>query len=397
MGESSGETTPVPRATVQQGPYPQSKADADVINFGLGQPSPRLLPLSLLHDAAHRRLGPGGDPLQLQYGAIAGDEGFRSTVASMLSRRYRFDVAASGLMATGGISSALALVSQVFDRPGQAVVCSDPTYFLAKGIFESQGMPVVGIPVDDGGMRVDLLEHQLRHTGLRPSLVYCIPSFHNPCGVTLEPTRARRLVQLAESFDFVIVADEPYVMLHSGEVPPPCMMSYDAGTGRVLSLGSFSKILAPGLRLGWGHAEPTLIERMCGHGALRSGGGLNPVVGSLVADIIETGALERHIDHLRTTFEVRARVLTCALRAQLPALRFTAPAGGYFVWLELPEGHDASALLERARAKGVAFTAGTRCAVDLDLSRYLRLSFAFYEPHEIERGVQRLASALHDQ
>jgi DNA-binding transcriptional MocR family regulator len=381
--------------TTQTGEHPQTPAGPEAINLGLGQPSPCLLPLALVHAAATARLGPGADPLVLQYGAIHGPESFRHALAELLSRRYRTPVSAAQLLVTGGISSALAFASQLFARAGQPVVCSDPTYFLAKGIFESQGLPVVGVPVDDDGMDVDALERRLAE-GLRPAFVYCMPSFHNPAGVCLEPERARRLVALAERHDFLVVADEPYVMLHFGDDPPPCMMAYDEGRGRVLSLGSFSKILAPGLRLGWVHAAEPLVERFSQHGALRSGGGLNPVIASIVQGVIEGGDLDRNIEHLRATLGERARVLWQALRRHLPASAVAQPRGGYFVWVPLPMGADAMALLERGQAHGVRFTPGPRCAVERDLRGFLRLSFAFYESDELELGMERLAALLRE-
>lgn len=379
--------------TTQTGQYPQTAAGPEAINLGLGQPSPSLLPLALVHDAAAARLGAGADPLVLQYGAIAGPESVRHALAGVLTRRYRHPVSAGQLLVTGGISSALAFASQIFARAGQTVVCSDPTYFLAKGIFESQGLPVVGVPVDQGGMQVDALEQRLA-AGLRPAFVYCMPSFHNPAGVCLEPARARRLVELAERYDFLVVADEPYVMLHFGEAPPPCMMVYDEGRGRVLSLGSFSKILGPGLRLGWVHASEALIERFSQHGALRSGGGLNPVVASIVEGVIESGGLDRNIEHLRAVLGGRAQVLWQALQRWLPACEVEEPRGGYFVWVPLPAGMDATVLQERGDAAGVRFTPGSRCAVERDLRGFVRLSFAFYEAAELELGVQRLAGLL---
>lgn len=382
--------------TTQTGQYPQTPAGPEAINLGLGQPSPSLLPLAMVHDAATRRLGAGADPLVLQYGAIAGPESFRAALAGVLTRRYRWPVKASELLVTGGISSALAFASQLLARAGQTVACGDPTYFLAKGIFESQGLPVVGVPVDDGGMQIDVLEARLA-AGLRPAFVYCMPSFHNPCGVCLEAARARRLVELAERYDFLVVADEPYVMLCFGDEPPACMMAYDEGRGRVLSLGSFSKILGPGLRLGWVHAAEGLVERFSQHGALRSGGGLNPVVASIVEGVIESGGLDRNIDHLRTVLGTRAKVLWGALRRQLPALEVAEPRGGYFVWVPLPAGVDANELLAKGEAQGVRFTPGSRCAVERDLRGFARLSFAFYEPTELELGVERLAAVLRSQ
>ncbi|MCA9710865.1 MAG: PLP-dependent aminotransferase family protein, partial [Myxococcales bacterium] len=285
------------KPTVQMGELIQSHAGPEVINLALGQPSPRLLPLERIAEAAAARLGPGADRLVLQYGVIEGPESFREALADLMRVRYRYPITASELLVTGGISSALSFVSQVFARPGQPVVCSDPTYFLAAGIFESQGLPIVGIPVDEHGLQVDVLEQRLA-AGLRPAFVYCIPSFHNPTGVELAPARARHLVALAERYDFLVIADEPYVMLSADGVPPPCMVSYDEGRARVLSLGSFSKILAPGLRLGWLHGAAPLLERFAAHGALRSGGGLNPLVTSIVHGVIASGELDRHIDLL---------------------------------------------------------------------------------------------------
>ncbi len=379
--------------TIQTGEFPQSQAGPEVINLGLGQPSPRLLPLALLAEAAATRLGAGNDPLVLQYGSIRGALGLREVLAALMTERYRFEVDAAQLLMTGGISSALSFVSQVFARPGQSVVCSDPTYFLARGIFESQGLPVVGVPVDADGLRVDDLERRL-HEGLRPAFVYCMPSFHNPTGVQLAPARAEHLVALAERYDFLVIADEPYVMLGFADSPPPCMVSYDRGRDRVLSLGSFSKILGPGLRLGWLHGAEPLLERFSLHGALRSGGGLNPMVGSIVTDVIESGALGRHIDELRATFAERCGALSIAVRSQLPTASFTEPEGGYFVWVRLPEGLDAGDLFERAVDHAVGFCPGPRCAVQRDLSGFVRLCFAFYEADELREGVERLASLV---
>lgn len=378
--------------THQAGPFPQTPAVPGVIDFGLGQPSPSLLPLAAIARAAGERLGGDADPLVLQYGTRRGHLGFREALAELLSREYGHAVSAHQLAVTGGTSLALSMVSQVFARPGSVVVCSDPTYFLAAGIFATQHLEVVGVPTDHGGLDVEALARRLR-AGLRPAFVYCIPSFHNPCGVTLHAERARRLIELAERHDFVVVADEPYPLLHFGE-PPPCMMSFDEGRGRVLSLGSLSKILAPGLRLGWAHGEPPLINRLIDHGSLRSGGCQNPVIASVVHGTIESGFLVEHLAHLRRVLGERAGALVRALSERLE-LDVSRPGGGYFVWLDLGDGLDTTELLALSRAEyDVRFTPGARCAVERDLRGCLRLCFAFYEVVELELGVERLARAL---
>lgn len=376
--------------THQLGDYPQTPAGQDVINFGLGQPSPSLLPLDAVASAARDSLV--GDPLMLQYGTRAGYAGFREALGRFLTEGYGHPVTAEELAVTGGTSLALSLVSQIFGDPARPVVCSDPTYFLAAGIFATQGLSIVGVPADADGLIVDELAARLA-SGLSPAFVYCIPAFHNPCGVTLAPERARRLVDLADRYDFLIVADEPYPLLHFGTAPP-CMMTFDEGRGRVLSLGTMSKILAPGLRLGWAHASPPLLARLMDHGALRSGGCLNPVVARIVHGTLDSGFLQTHIAELRTTLATRAQAMVHALESALE-VALPMPGGGYFVWLDLGEGVDTQKLLGRCRAEHrVGFTPGARCAIDRDLRSCLRLSFSFYDVPEIERGIAALAQGI---
>ncbi|WP_428261855.1 PLP-dependent aminotransferase family protein [Haliangium sp.] len=367
--------------------------DDSILHLGRGQPSPSLLAADAIR-AAVAALSEDRMSAALAYGANGGPMDLRQALAEFLSERYRTPVAARELALGGSISLALALVCQLFTRTGDVVVCEDPTYFHAHSIFATAGVELRGIPIDADGLRVDLLERALAEDELRPALVYCIPSFHNPTAVTLAPARARRLVELADVYDFLIVADEPYPLLHFDPAPPPCMMSYDRGRARVLALGSLSKLLAPGLRTGWVHAHPSLIERFVGHGSIVSGGGLNPFTGAILHRLLDRGALGDHVDHLRAVYSRRAQALGEAVRGALPECHFRSPRGGYFLWLALAPGSDSTALFERARAHGVLFTPGPRCAVSRDLRGFVRLSFAYYDEGDLGRGVERLAQLL---
>jgi 2-aminoadipate transaminase len=378
--------------TSQGGRFVQTSAPPGVINLGLGQPSPGLLPLAEIGRAAQAQLAGGGDPLVLQYGAVLGDPEFRGSLARWLSDAYGHPVAAEQLMVTAGTSSALSFVSQTFAAPGATVVSEDPTYFLANGVFQSAGLSVRGVPIDEHGLDLVALERLLA-SGVRPAFVYVIPAYQNPTGACLQPERARELVALADRHDFLIVADEPYVALrYDDSAPFGSMMRHDEGRARVLSLGSFSKLLGPGLRLGWAHAEPKLIERLSLHGTLRSGGCFNPVIANIVHHTIDSGFLTAHVEQLRAVFGARASALTAALREHVPSARFEPPRGGYFCWVGLDESIDSEALLDRAT--DLRFIPGRRCAVERALASFVRLSFSFYEEHELVEGVRRLARLI---
>jgi DNA-binding transcriptional MocR family regulator len=375
--------------THQLGTHPQTAATTACIDLGLGHPSPSLLPAAELARLAGERIG--RERLLLQYGTVRGELGFREALAGFLRAAGLGPVSAEQLLVTGGTSTALAIASQTLARPGQRVLCSDPTYFLARGIFEAHGLEVVGVPVDSGGLRVDALAEELRRDPDRTALIYCMPGFHNPCGVTMSSRRRARLVELADRYDAVILADEPYNLLAYEGSPPESLFFEDRGRGRVVSLGSFSKILAPGVRLGWLQASEALLARISGHGALQSGGGLNPVIAATVHGAIESGFQLEHLLRLRQRYTQTSRALVRAVRRRLPRAIFDEPTGGYFAWIDLGSDVSTSAMLGRARAAGVGYTPGERCAVTGDFDRFVRLCFSFYEVAEIDRAVELLA------
>lgn len=368
----------------------QTRIQEGVIDLGVGHPSLELLPLEELRQAAQHRLSQG-DPSILQYGAELGDARFRADLARFLGQHYGFAVEPETLLVTAGVSQALDLVCTTFTQPGQVVLVEEPTYFLSLGIFRDHHLQVVPIPTDEQGLDVEALEAALhRH---QAALLYTIPTFQNPTGTTLSQHRRERLVELSQQHGFLIVADEVYQLLSYREAPPPSLARY-LDTGSVLSLGSFSKILAPGLRLGWIQAAPRLLQKLTQNGLVASGGGLNPFTSSIVRSALELGWQEQHLQKLRHTYRARLEAMLGALSRSGLRPRYR-PEGGYFVWLELDPALDTQALLERALQAGVRYQPGGKFSSQGRFAHALRLCFAYYEPPDLVEGVRRLTAALH--
>ena len=364
----------------------------DTINFGIGQPSPDLLPVRLIREATEDFLAKA-DPLDLNYGERQGDRRFRESLAGFLSRHYDHPVAADALYISGGNSQALDFICGLFTRPGDTVFIEEPTYFLAHRIFADHGLDVVGIPMDADGMRIDVLEEKLGEH--RPSLVYTIPSFHNPCAVTLSAERRRKLAALSREHGFYIAADEVYQLLHYTEQEPPPAMGTMIDEGNVLSMGSFSKIMTPGLRLGWIQAAKEPMERILASGFVNSGGAVNHFSSQVMRHAIDLGRQQSMLDHVRTGYGRRVDAMDEYLAAELgDQARWEKPLGGYFFWLELGSGQDSSKLKSLALDAGTGFQPGPVFSCGNAFGNWIRLSFAHYRREQIREGIGRLATLI---
>ncbi len=369
----------------------QTSVPQGCIDLGIGHPSPSLLPLALLRAAAARRLG-GEDRSFLQYGYEQGDLAFRAALAQYLEEASRVAVSPEHLFVSNGVSQALDLLCSLYARPGDTVLVEEPAYFLALRIFADHGLRTVGVPTDRSGLIPEALEEAARRH--HPLFLYTVPSHQNPTGATLPADRRRRLAVLSEELGFLIVADEVYHLLSYGGQPPAPFSAF-VPEAKVLSLGSFSKILAPGLRLGWIHAGPALLRPLVRCGVLDSGGGLNPFTAAVVGSLLERGELAPHVETLKAVYGERARLMAELLERELPAgVRFGRARGGFFLWLTLPEGAEASALLPAARAAGVAFLPGARFSATGGMRSCLRLSFSYYDTQQLAAGARRLARVL---
>jgi DNA-binding transcriptional MocR family regulator len=341
------------------------------IDLGIGQPSADLLPVELLHRASESFFE-NAEPFELTYGEKPGDTRFLESLAGFLTGAYGSVANPGSLFLTGGNSQAI----------------DEPSYYLAFQIFRDHDLDIVGIPMDDDGPRLDELEQAL--AGVTPAFLYTIPSYHNPTGHCSTDARRQRIVELSRQHDFRIVADEPYQLLYYRDVPPNAYGTMTASE-TVVSLGSFSKILAPGMRLGWIQTCESLREEILANGFIRSGGSINHISSHLVRHAIENELLDSHLEKLRDAYRGRVEAMDDALHRHFDGLAgWSRPDGGYFFWLRFNESVNTGRLREKARQLETGFQAGMSFSSRGQLRNFLRLSFAHYGEDDIREGVTRM-------
>lgn len=362
-------------------------APPGTINFGIGQPSADLLPVDLLRDASLAFLD-SAQNIELNYGVPQGDERFRHSLAGFLSCEYDADVNPDSLLVSAGNSQAIDLVATVFANAGDTVFVEEPSYFLAFQIFRDHGLNIVSIPVDENGLKIEYLMQQLALH--KPAFLYTIPTFHNPGGQSLSHSRRLELLRLSVEHDFLIVADEVYHSLSYEGVPPPAFGTH-IEYGSVVSLGSFSKILAPALRLGWIQTAPRQIQRLLSSGQINSGGSLNHYTSHIVRLAIDLGLQEKHLTTLREEYGRRAVAMNAALEKFFSKdAQWLRPTGGYFFWLRFRADIDTAKFRDAASDAETGFQAGQNFSNAGALRNCLRLSFAHYDEFDIARGIKRL-------
>jgi DNA-binding transcriptional MocR family regulator len=376
--------------------FQQVVVAAGVIDLGVGQPNNGILPVDYIRRAAAMQFG--DSPEFLQYGAEWGDGHHRIALSEYLTEAYATPVAAEQLFSTNGNSQALEMLCTVMTEPGDVVIVEEPTYFLAFQMFRDHGLEIRTVPLDADGLDVDALIDEVaavRLAGKRVAFVYTIPAFQNPTGITMSAQRRRDLVDAAAAHEVLVVADEVYHLLRfaPGQMPPPLSAYVD--TGPILSIGTFSKILAPGMRLGWIHGSVERLTALADSGLILSGGGLNPLPSTLATAMMRMGWQGEYVEWLRATFAQRSATMVAALVEHMPEwVAYDVPTGGYFVWLRLPLNVDGQALRVLANEHGVDVRHGAQFSPTGRLRNHLRLSYAFYEEADIAEGIARLGRAL---
>lgn len=372
-------------------------ARPNVISLAGGLPPPDSFPVEELAALMPEMLRTEGAKA-LQYGATEGDPELKEHLIEMHEKDGYTGLTPDHILITSASQQGLDLCGRMFLAPGDALICGLPSYLGALGAFIACGARMAGVPLDADGIRPDLVEEHLidlRRQGVRPKFIYVVPDFQNPAGVTLSLSRRKEILDIARQFDMLVIEDSPYRELRYVGETIPCMGALDTD-GRVLSLFTFSKILCPGLRLGWIVGDPEIIARMviAKQPVDLCTSGFNQLI---AAKYLGAGLLPDHIASIREKYSAKREVILAALdRYVLPEWKvtWTRPEGGLFLWLTLPEWMNARELLDRALERDVAFVVGGAFHCDGSGENTVRLNFSYSTHEQLDEGVKRLAAAI---
>jgi 2-aminoadipate transaminase len=373
----------------------------EVISFAGGLPAPELFPVERFREACDSVLTHDGASA-LQYGPTEGYVPLRELIVRNM-RRYGIVADVANVVITCGSQQALDLIGKLLIDPGDRVLTDAPTYLGALQAFNVYGARYVTVPVDEAGMRADSLDDVLRSG---PKFMYVLPNFQNPAGVTLSEERRQKLVLLANSYGIPIVEDDPYGQLrYEGEHLTPLVVLDRVNlrgdeqylSGNVMYLSTFSKLLAPGLRLGWIVAPQEVIARVV---QLKQGADLHTsTFTQMVAyEVARDGFLDQHVKRLRAVYRERRDTMLAALQDFFPPeVSWTHPQGGLFLWVTLPPGTSCENLLRAALRENVAFVPGDSFYPAEPCGCHMRLNFSNSRPEQIREGVCRLGAVVKEQ
>jgi 2-aminoadipate transaminase len=362
----------------------------DIISFAGGLPAPELFPIEALKEACIKVLDTHG-PKSLQYSLTMGVLPLREILADRLSKKG-LPVTIDNLFITAGSQQGLDLIAKVFLNEGDALMCENPTYLGAIQAFNVMRPKYITVEMDQEGMIVDQAEEKIKKH--HPRFIYVVADFQNPSGVTMSLARRKQLVKLAEKYQIPIVDDNPYGELRYVGKPLPSLQSI--GEDLVIELGTFSKIVSPGLRIGWGIVSTgitNMFER------LKQGADLhtNTFAQYVLYEYIKAGNLESHIEEIRASYSERRGVMIQALKEHFPeGVKWFEPEGGLFLWVELPESISATDLLPVAVEQKVAYVPGKPFFPYEDKDNALRLNFSNANPDLIREGIKRLGKVFRE-
>ena len=356
------------------------------ISFIFGFPDPASLPASEVAETTTKVLGERGRAA-LQYGDNAGYSGLIDALLAKLKRDQGIEASRENILITAGGSQAIDLLLDTLVDWGDTIVSEMPTWLGAVQAFQTTGANIVSIPIDDEGIDVSVLDGELRRLrdeGITPKFIYANANFQNPTGATMSLQRRRDLLALAQGAGTMLIEDDAYFDLRYGGEPLPSIYSLD-DSGSVVYMGTLSKTMGPGMRLGWLVGPPGLIRRVS---ALKVDGGTNVFGAHVAADWLPERLLP-HVDRLREVYHRRRNLMLAALERHMPpGTTWTVPDGGFFIWVTLPERIDAQRMLPQAQELGVEYLPGPACYAEESGENQIRLSFSFVEDDLIEQGIR---------
>jgi len=367
----------------------------EVVSLAGGMPYVAALPRELLEASFENMMSERGN-FALQYGGGQGDLRLRDQIREVMALEG-IHASVEDIVITTGSQQGLDLLGGLFLDAGDVVLAESPSYVGALGIFRHYEAHVEHLHTDEAGLDPDALEasiKQLRGEGRRIKFLYLVPNFGNPSGVTLTEERRHRIVEICRREHILILEDNPYGLLYFNEAPPVAMRSYEEDC--VIYLGSFSKILAPGLRVGYVLAPPAIRDKLvlANESALLSPSTFTQM---LISEYLEKSDWKGQIDTFRGVYRERRDAALGAMQEYLPHLQTTRPDGGFYLWVTLPEGIDSKAMLPLAVTELVAYTPGTAFFANGGGRENLRISFCYPTPENINLGIKRLATVINRQ
>jgi 2-aminoadipate transaminase len=373
-------------------------ATADSISLLLGHPDPTTLATPAFQAAVGRVMASPQAYHALEYGDEQGDPALIEYLVARISGEQGIALSRENVMIVGGSTHAVDMIARLYTQPGGAVIVEAPTYVDALHIFRDHGVELHSVAVDEDGVVIGEFERLLKGLAAEnnlPSVFYAIPNFHNPTGITMSIQRRLEVIRLAREYGFRIAEDDVYRELAFGGDIPPSFYTLANGEN-VIQIGSFSKTLAPGLRLGWVIAAGEAIQRFVSCGTTQMGGGANPLAARIVAEYCRSGDWDAHLVSLRSLYRERRDTMLAALGQYMPPeVGWTTPAGGFFVWVRLPDGTKSAMVKERAAKRGVIVAAGGGYFLNPDDgNHHLRLTYSFASLSDIQRAIQILAEVI---
>jgi len=369
-----------------------------VISFGGGMPDPRYFPYNDIREITDYIIREKGDKA-FQYTKTEGVDELKEEILKFMTKRGTKVDNINQILVTSGSQQALEILGRIFMDPGDLVVVELPTYLAAIQAFRVYEPIFIGIPMDDNGMRTDILEEKLKKIyseGKSVKLVYTVPTCQNPAGITMSNDRRKHLLELASKYDFLIIEDDPYSYFLFKKIDFRSIKSMDT-EGRVIYLSTFSKILIPGLRLGWSVASEEIITKMAL--AKQAIDLCSPAFCQYIAaEALKRGVVDKQIPIIKKVYKNKRDLMLEALEKYFPeGCRWTRPVGGMFIFAYLPEKIDTSLMLEKAKQKKVAYVPGRSFFVDGSGWNTMRLNFTFVNEEEIEEGIRRLAELIKEE